>query len=59
VDYGRSLDHGDNGYEVLISKNIETVTDDLDFNDNQITDLTAGLDDQTLADLNERIRQLS
>ena len=59
VDYGRSLDHGDNGYEVLISKNIETVTDDLDFNDNQITELSAGLDDQTIADLNERIRQLA
>jgi hypothetical protein len=63
VRYGQSLDHGDNGYEVLISKNIETVTDNLDFiSDNETevkVNLTAGLDNQTLADLNERIRQLS
>jgi hypothetical protein len=63
VDYGRSLDHGDNGYEVLISKNIEIVTDNLDFisdnNNRGSSSLTAGLDNQTLADLNERIRQLA
>ena len=30
VDYGHSRDHGDNGYEVLITKDIEVETGDIE-----------------------------
>jgi hypothetical protein len=62
VDYGHSRDHGDNGYEVLITKDIEVETDDIEIIDDENSrgeiSLIAGLDDQTLADLNERIRTI-
>tara|TARA_A100000172_G_scaffold22534_1_gene12864 strand:+ start:1585 stop:2835 length:1251 start_codon:yes stop_codon:yes gene_type:complete len=62
VDYGHSRDHGDNGYEVLITKDIEVETGDIekieDENSRGDISLIAGLDDQTLADLNERIRTI-
>tara|TARA_Y100000004_G_scaffold191668_1_gene250871 strand:+ start:1314 stop:2564 length:1251 start_codon:yes stop_codon:yes gene_type:complete len=62
VDYGHSRDHGDNGYEVLISKDVEVETGDIekieDENLRGEISLIAGLDDQTLADLNERIRTI-
>ncbi len=63
VDYGHSRDHGDNGYEVLITKDLEVETGDIEKienNENVSGDISliAGLDDQTLADLNERIRTI-
>ena len=62
VDYGHSRDHGDNGYEVLITKDIEVETGDIekieDENLRGDISLIAGLDDQTLDDLNERIRTI-
>ena len=62
VDYGQSRDHGDNGYEVLITKNVEVETGDIekieDENSRGEISLIAGLDEQTLADLNERIRTI-
>ena len=62
VDYGQSRDHGDNGYEVLISKDIEVETGEIEKIENEDLrgeiSLIAGLDDQTLADLNERIRTI-
>ena len=61
VDYGTSLDHGDNGYEILVTKTVDVPSDNLTLNSEQLgnSELTAGLDNQTLADLNERIRQLA
>tara|TARA_Y100000114_G_scaffold122090_1_gene117353 strand:+ start:925 stop:1116 length:192 start_codon:yes stop_codon:yes gene_type:complete len=58
-----SRDHGDNGYEVLITKDLEVETGDIEKienNENVSGDISliAGLDDQTLADLNERIRTI-
>ena len=62
VDYGQSRDHGDNGYEVLISKDIEIETGEIkkieDENLRGDISLIAGLDEQTLAESNERIRTI-
>ena len=63
VRYGTSSSFSNNGYEVLINANVNRPTNNLTFiTDNEergSSSLTAGLDNQTLADLNERIRQLA
>ena len=61
VRYGQSIDHGDNGYEILVTKTVDIPSDNLTFNNDNVasSELIAGLDNQTLGDLNERIRQLN
>jgi hypothetical protein len=63
VNYGQSDNYSNNGYEILIQSNVNRNTNDLEFisddNERGSSSLIAGLDNQTLADLNERIRQLS
>ena len=63
VRYGTSDAYSNNGYEVLTSANINRPSNDIAFisdnNERGSSSLIAGLDNQTLADLNERIRQLS
>jgi hypothetical protein len=62
VRYGTSNAYSNNGYEVLTSANVHRPSNDVAFitdnNDRGSSSLIAGLDNQTLADLNERIRQL-
>ena len=63
VRYGTSSSCSNNGYEVLVNANVNRPTNNLTFiTDNEergSSSLTAGLDNQTPADLNERIRQLA
>jgi len=63
IRYGTSDAYSNNGYEVLTSANINRPSNDIAFisdnNERGSSSLIAGLDNQTLADLNERIRQLS
>ena len=63
VRYGTSNAYSNNGYEVLTSANVHRPSNNIAFisdnNERGASSLIAGLDNQTLADLNERIRQLS
>ena len=58
-DYGTSNAYSNNGYEVLTSANIQRPSNNIEFISNNeergSSELIAGLDSQTLADLNERI----
>ena len=62
VNYGQSDNYSNNGYEILIQSNVNRNTNDLEFisddNERGSSSLIAGLDSQTLADLNERIRTI-
>ena len=59
VRYGNSNAYSNNGYEVLTSTNVNRPSNNLSFISNNeergSSDLIAGLDNQTIADLNERI----
>tara|TARA_R100000231_G_C5252320_1_gene143111 strand:- start:185 stop:643 length:459 start_codon:yes stop_codon:yes gene_type:complete len=59
VRYGTSNAYSNNGYEVLTSANIQRPSNNIEFISNNeergSSELIAGLDSQTLADLNERI----
>jgi len=61
--YGSSDEYGNNGYEILINANRSIVGNDLKIITDNLnrgkSNLTESLDGQSLADLNERIRQLS
>lgn len=63
VRYGSSNAYSNNGYEVLVNANIQRPSSNLEFVSNNeqrgSSSLIANLDPQTLADLNERIRQLA